>query len=180
MREIYKPYSLKGKKQMKTTTFSVALLVAATLIFSSALPVIATKDNSTKMNVIRTEEGISGTLSDPNVQKGLFATDAAHSYSQQNNQGPLDIWDEQFYIDSGDDSGSVYLLGSVFDGEYIYQSEFNSSEFHYWDMDLNYMGSFYPSGLSTGIMDMCWDSNEECAWGAAYSGYTLYKLDLQQ
>ncbi len=179
MREIYKPYSLKGKKQMKTTTLSIALLVAATMIISSAFPAIATKDNSTKMNIEKIEESIPKTISDPNAPQSLFNLDAAHSYNQQNNQGPLDIWDEQFYIDSGGESGSLYLLGTVFDGEYIYESSFNSATFYYWDMDLNFMGSFVPSGLGTGIIDLCWDPNEEVAWGAAYSGYTLYKLDLK-
>ena len=50
MREIYKPYSLKGKKQMKTTTFSVALLVAATFIIGAAMPAMSVPVKSTKLN----------------------------------------------------------------------------------------------------------------------------------
>jgi len=48
MQEIYKT-NPNGKKQVKTTTFFVALLVTAILIFSS-VPIIATLGNTTKMN----------------------------------------------------------------------------------------------------------------------------------
>jgi hypothetical protein len=50
MREIYKPYSLKGKKQMKTTTFSIVLLVTAALILGAALPAMSINVNPTKLN----------------------------------------------------------------------------------------------------------------------------------
>jgi hypothetical protein len=46
-----------SKKLVKTTTISVALFVAAILIFSS-IPTVATPGNTTKMNKIETETGI--------------------------------------------------------------------------------------------------------------------------
>jgi len=56
MREIYKTYSQKGKKQLKTTTISIALLVVATLIFSSALPAMPIQTQSKKLNEIETKD----------------------------------------------------------------------------------------------------------------------------
>ncbi len=55
MREIYKTYSQKGKKQVKITTISIALLVAATFILSAAAPVFAIQTHTTKLNEIETE-----------------------------------------------------------------------------------------------------------------------------
>jgi len=51
MREIYKTYSQKGKKQVNITTISVALLIAATFILGAAAPVMSIQTNTTILNV---------------------------------------------------------------------------------------------------------------------------------
>jgi hypothetical protein len=51
MREIYKTYSQKGKKQVKITNISIALLVAAIFIISAAAPAMSVQTRTTKLNV---------------------------------------------------------------------------------------------------------------------------------
>jgi hypothetical protein len=86
MREIYKPYSLKGKKLTKTTTISVALLVAATFILGSASPAFATKAITTKMNETNIEFAGDPTGLDPK-----FVYKAEPRISQELSRGPSPI-----------------------------------------------------------------------------------------
>jgi hypothetical protein len=80
MREIYKTYSLKGKKQMKTTTFSVALLVVATLVLGSAIPAFAITNNTTKLNVdVIRDESISAGPKPTSISPSLISSNAQPS-----------------------------------------------------------------------------------------------------
>ena len=75
MREIYKTYSQKGKKQVKITTISVALLVAATFILSAASPVMAIQTHTTKLNVNAPEVEIQTTELAPRAKEVQSSAD---------------------------------------------------------------------------------------------------------
>jgi hypothetical protein len=152
MREIYKPYSLKGKKQTKTTTILVALLVAATFILGSAVPAFATKANTTKLNEIETK--LTGDLTglDPN-----FVYQAEPSLTKELSRGaaPISPLADTMYgyiaysAGSGhpegpcywplDDPGTIESLGSTSSGNFIAGGT--------WTCDERWLGCEYGSGI---------------------------------
>jgi len=198
MREIYKTYSQKGKKQVKTTTISIALLVVATLIFSSALPAMAIQTNSTKMNKIEREDFRGDpTDRDPNFytkqHKASMTAEGAsnpseplppltdvmmayNAYSPSMAEGP--VW---FEIE---DPGTVNFLKNTDSGYFIAGGT--------WTCDDEWLGVQYNNGLlwqidpetgdmtsigggGTGLNGCSWDP----AWGRLYgvSSTALYEID---
>jgi hypothetical protein len=152
MREIYKTYSQKGKKQLNTTTISVALLVAATLIFSTAIPVIANQNLTPKLNENAPEEIISDGLA-PRSEVPLEATDAKNAVKMGGSPiGPLGeimygynaypgpegtIW---FDVD---DPGTIEECGDTISGDFLAGGTFGCDDIWY--------GVQYGSGLLYGI-----------------------------
>jgi hypothetical protein len=88
MREIYKTYSQKGKKQVKTTTISIALLVAAIFIIGAASPAMSTQTHTTKLKI--NDKVIEGnpTGIDPRLTQNLDV-DLSAAYTYEQPIGPL-------------------------------------------------------------------------------------------
>jgi hypothetical protein len=90
MREIYKTYSQKGKKQVKITNISIALLIAATFIISAAAPVMSIQTHTTKLNVdVEAPEEITSNGLAPLKKENLDSTDVINA-PQRAPVGPLD------------------------------------------------------------------------------------------
>ena len=159
---------------MNKTTFAVALLVAATMVFSSALPVMSNQGEPMIMNEMNPRNAITTTLSDPT---GTPVSSASILNAPVQQPKPLDIWDQSFYYDVGGDSGSLYLVGLGFDGEYFYCPEFASGTIHKFEVDGTYIGSFTISGVSN-IIDLAYDG--EYFYGAPQSpSNNIYVMDFE-
>lgn len=163
---------------MNTTTVFLTLLVTATLIFSSAVIAIDEQDESKGMNKFEENDIISATLSDPNGEQ--TGTQGPSTTAVQNNQQPTsrDLWDLAFTFDAGGDSGSLYLVGLGFDGEYFYCPEFLSNTVYKFDIDGNYLSSFTISGVPN-ILDLTYDEETNLFYGAPQSPNVIYVLDFE-
>jgi hypothetical protein len=76
MREIYKTYSQKGKKQVKIANISIALLIAATFIISAAAPVMSIQTHTMKLKVNEPKEETHSTgLAPINKDTPIFPSD---------------------------------------------------------------------------------------------------------
>ena len=161
---------------MDTTTLFVTLLVAATLVLSSAVTAIDAQDESKEMNNIFRNTN-PATLSDPDATQTVTGpgTNALQSQQQPTSR---DLWDEAFYFDAGEESGSLYLVGIGFDGEYFYCPEFASGSIHEFDIDFNYLGSFTISGVNN-IIDLAFNADEQLFYGCPQSpSTTIYVMDM--
>ena len=86
-----------------------------------------------------------------------------------------DMWDLQFNFDMGGQTGSLYLVGVIFDGDYFYAAEFNSATIFRFDKDGNYMDSFTMPGVPN-LLDFAWDGTY--AYATSTTGTILYQLDM--
>ena len=162
---------------MSAKTIATTLLIALVLIISSSVTGITPQSKPVKMNGIRPNASVPTTLADPDGSTGTQGIAVDVASSPQSNPQPLDrdIWTPEFYYEVGAESGSLYLVGFGFDGEYFYCPEFNSANIHKFDIDGNYLGSF--SVGVTGILDLAYDG--EYFYGATqYASTTIYVMDF--
>ena len=85
------------------------------------------------------------------------------------------MWDLEFNYPVGTDTGSLYLVGAVFDGTYFYCPTFNSATVYRFDASGNYLDSFTMSGVPN-LIDLAWDGTY--AYGTSTTGTTLYQMDM--
>ena len=105
MREIYKTYSQKGKKQVNITTISVALLIAATFILGAATPVMSIQTHTTILNVEAPEYEIEhSTAQAPRNAEVQIATDLK---SSETIPTPIDKGYEMYAYNAYDPSGQL-------------------------------------------------------------------------
>jgi hypothetical protein len=200
MRTRDRPNFGKNKKLVRTTTISVALFVAAIMIFSS-IPTIATPGNTTKMNKIGTdttvEEVHSTGLPPQNQDIPLMATDL--------NSGPVQqpLFQEEYvmymehavggggaehfsidtanpgdiYEDLGNSIAGDFLAGGTYGCDYIwYGCEYATGVL--WGMDLE--GDMWSIGGGGGNLNaLAWDPIFNRLYGCGSVGYsdTIVELD---
>jgi hypothetical protein len=151
------------KKLVKTTTFSVTLLIALTLILVSGIPAIATSGESTQMNT--NERSISGSVKDftPNPKTALNMQPTTRA-----------IWDIQLDFDVEAASGALGNAGAEWDGNYLYSTRWASNLIHQYDSTGALVKEFSISGVS-GLRDLAYDGTY--FYGGAAGG-TIYEMDF--
>jgi hypothetical protein len=85
------------------------------------------------------------------------------------------MWDLQFQYPAGEDTGSLYLVGVVFDGTYFYCPTFNSNTVYRFDSTGNYLDSFAMTGVPN-LIDLAWDGTY--TYGTSTTGTILYQMDM--
>lgn len=88
------------------------------------------------------------------------------SITLSKSMGKRDMWDVQFHYPVGEDTGSLYLVGAAFDGNYFYCPEWASSTIYRIDRDGVYIDSFTISGVPN-LIDLTYDG--EYVYGAGQS-----------
>jgi hypothetical protein len=192
MREIYKTYSQKGKKQMKTTYISVALLVAATMILSS-VPAMSFQTNTTTLNVNIEEEVISNGLA-PRTKVNAVPTDSNYAEVAQSPIGPLgeimygyDAYpgpEKTIWFDV-DEPGTLNEIAPTQSGDFIAGGTYGCDEVWYgtqygngllWKID-PYTGDMESvGGGGTGMNGLAYDPVTNKMYGSSDSNY-LYEID---
>ena len=181
------------KKLVKTTTISVAVLVAAIMIFS-AIPTIATPVNTTKMNKIENKEILSDpTGLDPELtEKAMLATqqtfiteplgpltEIMHGYIAYGGQeGPcyFPIADPGDITELAPTESAYFLAGGSWTcDEEWYGCEYNSGGL--WKMDPDTGAMEQIGGGGTVLNGMGWDPVYNRMYGAANTG--LYEYDIE-
>ena len=113
---------LYRRKLVKTTTISMSLLVAATLISISAVSVTLS-NNSTQNKLNSTTHQV--TDADPSIKASISLSSAAQAPPQ-----PLAMWDLQFSFDVAAASGAAGNTGVEWDGDYFYSCRWGSALMH--------------------------------------------------
>jgi hypothetical protein len=191
MQNMYKT-NPKRKKLLNTTTFAVALFVAAIMI-SSSIPTIATPGNSTKMKIneeaqstgLAPRQQVNPTLALENMQAAPqpFA-DYIYGYNAYDPSGAIE---EGCIIFEPDDPGYIELIDQpTGSGNFIAGAD--------WTCDDKWLGVEYGSGVlwemdpDTGEMTsiggggttcngFAYDNVNNWAYGAA--SYDLYGIDYE-
>ncbi|UCF50699.1 MAG: hypothetical protein JSU91_04250, partial [Thermoplasmatales archaeon] len=194
MREIYKTYSQKGKKRVNTTTISVALLVAATLILSTAIPVIATPTLTKKLNENAPQDIVSNGLA-PRSEIPLEASDAKNAvkmggspigrgeimYGYNAYPGP----EATIYFDT-EDPGTIDECGETISGDFLAGGTFGCDDVWYacqygsgllYGIDIyNDCEMWVIGGGGTGMNGLAYDPVTNRMFGSSDSNY-LYEID---
>jgi hypothetical protein len=194
MREIYKTYSQKGKKQVNITTISVALLVAATFIFGAASPVMSIQTHTTILNVEAPEqEIISNGLAPKNAEPITEAPDLLSAPAQA--PAPIDCTnmygynaypgpEETFYFPVSDPS-DYNELGDTISGDFLAGGTYGCDGIWYGTQYGNgllygidpYSGDMWSiGGGGSGMNGLAYDWENNRMYGSSDSNY-LYEID---
>ena len=107
----------------------------------------------------------------------IYDEDEIQSNIHQNPTSNRDMWDVKFQYDVGGDTGSLYLVGTAFDGNYFYCPEFNSATIYRVDKDGTYVDSINV-GVN-GLIDLTYDG--EYVYGATQgTPNTIYIMDMEE
>jgi hypothetical protein len=180
---------LDKKRLLNTTTGSVALLIAAILISSGAISAAVPNANLGTMNEmvesqevrdVREPEKIKQTgdaLISPNLnpRNTNLPSTAGLLKPLKGNQEPLDYWELWLEVDTS--PASIYLVGSVCDGENIYIGSFNGPTFYRFDLEGEYVDSFTISGISSAT-DMDYDDDNDRAFVTGLTAVNVYMVDF--
>jgi hypothetical protein len=105
-------------------------------------------------------------ISDENQEPQLYSVNPMQN---------RDMWDVQFQFDAGGLTGSLYMVGVGFDGEYFYCPTFNSATVYRFGKDGSYIDSFTMPGVPN-LIDLAYDGTY--FYGTSTTGTILYEMDL--
>lgn len=106
---------------------------------------------------------------------GIYDKNAKQSSSPYEPNESLAMWDLQFNYPVGTDTGSVYLVGIVYDGTYFYCPEFNSNKLYRFDHDGNYIDYVTMPGVPN-LIDLAYDGTY--VYGTSTTGNILYEMNM--
>ena len=167
MQEIGRKYSIKKKKLVNKTTFSLVLLVTATLLLSGSVAAMDLRGDQQNMN--DKIQFVSGDREICEVSPNIHSEQITQVHNQQNA-----IWDIQIDFDVEIASGAPGNAGAEWDGTYFYSTRWASNLLHKYDASGNLVEEFSIAGVS-GLRDLAFDGTY--MWGGNGGG-TLWKMDF--